>query len=219
MDITENVHMIGDNRVSFTDSIVPQDRQDMMDLMLYAEMYASGVVAQNHQPERWHEFYHDCLIGHGCSLISFLASSTASAHTVAEVEAFKVTVVSHLRNSRFTDLVNQSLAALRPQEKARHHLQSQAMPQRVPEKALLCKVSPCYGDEGNQPIVSFCGLVMRYEVDVEHGWLGDTYRRFVTLTPHGGCYHFDRAVYATYRTQVLANTEGLSGGFFGGLQA
>ena len=219
MDITENVHMIGGNRVSFTDSIVAHDRQDIMDLMLYADMYATHAVAQDDHPESWHEFYHACLVRHGCTLISFLASSTASAYTVAQVEAFKVYVVSRAPEGRFTELVNQSLAALKPHEKARRHLQSEAVPQRVPDKAVLCKVSPCYGDAHNHPIVSFCGLVMRYETSVEKGWLNDVYTRFVTLTPHGGCYRFDRALYATHRALVLANTETLSDGFFGGAQA
>lgn len=214
MSITEQVQMIGDNRLSFAGDIAIEDRQDMMDLLVYAEMYASQAVAQRRSPESWHEFYHACLARHGCKLISFLAQSTASAYTLAQVREFRVNVVEHTVNALFPQLINQSLLALKPEEKAARHFQSSAMPQREAEKAVLCKVSPCYSGPDSQPYLGFCGLVMRYEVGVEHGVLKDVYRRFVTLTPHGGCYLFDRRAYDTHRALVLQNTERLSEGFF-----
>lgn len=219
MSITEGFRMIGDNRLSFADEVVGEDRQNMMDLLVYAEMYATQAVAHNRQPEAWHEFYHACLLRHGCRLVSFLAQSTARALTPQHVRDFKVVLVERGENEVFVQLVSQSLAAMQLEEKAARHFASSAMPQREAEKALLCKVSPCYTDAHNQPYLGFCGLVMRYEVEVDHGFLTDVYHRFVTLTPHGGCYLFDRGVYAEHRTLVLQNTERLSEWFFAASQA
>ncbi|MBV6286537.1 hypothetical protein [Pseudomonas aegrilactucae] len=210
----ERSQMVGDNRVSFADGMAPGDRQDMMDLMVYAEMYASKAVGQDAQPEAWNEFHHACLLRHGCRLISFLSSVTRPAHDLAEVRAFEVTVVQRDAEALFHDVISQSLRDLDLEAKAKRHFDSSAMPRRESDKATHCKVTPCFTDRRNQPLLCFCGLVMRFEVDVEHGLLTDTYRRYVTLTPHGGCYLFDRQAYASHRAFVLEQTRVLSQAFF-----
>ncbi|KIU53543.1 MULTISPECIES: hypothetical protein [Pseudomonas] len=214
MTSTERSQVIGDNRVSFGEGMDPADMQDMMDLMVYAEMYASKAVGQHASPQAWNEFHHACLLRHGCRLISFLSSVSTAAHDLAQVRAFEVTVVQRDAEVLFHQVISQSLRDLDLETKARRHFESSAMPRRDVEKAMHCKVTPCFTDRRNQPMLCFCGLVMRFEVDVEHGFLTDTYRRYVTLTPHGGCYLFDRQAYASHRTFVLAQTRALSEGFF-----
>uniref|UniRef100_A0A1I8AK66 Transcriptional regulator n=1 Tax=Steinernema glaseri TaxID=37863 RepID=A0A1I8AK66_9BILA len=210
MTSTERSQVIGDNRVSFGEGMDPADMQDMMDLMVYAEMYASKAVGQHASPQAWNEFHHACLLRHGCRLISFLSSVSTAAHDLAQVRAFEVTVVQRDTEVLFHQVISQSLRDLDLETKARRHFESSAMPRRDVEKAMHCKVTPCFTDRRNQPMLCFCGLVMRFKVDVEHGFLTDTYRRYVTLTPHGGCYLFDRQAYASHRTFVLAQTRALS---------
>lgn len=123
MTSTERSQVIGDNRVSFGEGMDPADMQDMMDLMVYAEMYASKAVGQHASPQAWNEFHHACLLRHGCRLISFLSSVSTAAHDLAQVRAFEVTVVQRDAEVLFHQVISQSLRDLDLETKARRHFE------------------------------------------------------------------------------------------------
>lgn len=206
MSESESVLMVGENLVTFTEGVTPQDRQDMLDLMVCAEMYATDQADQHVSPTRWLTCYQQKLLMHGCKIMSFVADDTFDAFTVAEAMDFKLRVASKDGDVVFVQMVKQGLAALKLEQKVARHLAQTSVPQRDSPKAVLCSVNPCYTDEHNRAFLCICGLVLSYEVQVRHGMLTDTYTQYVTLSPNGGRYLFDRDVYATHRQQIHDQT-------------
>lgn len=207
MSVTERALMVGENLVTFGETLVEQDRQDMLDLMVYAEMHATSNADQQVSPYEWLSFYQGALMQHGCKIMSFVADDTFEAFTVEQVRRFELRVASKDKDDMFVQMVKQGLAVFRLEEKVTRHLLQSSVPQRESPKAVLCSVNPCYLDEQNRAFLGICGLVLSYEVQVRQGLLTDTYAQYVTLSPTGGRYLFDREVYATHREQVHEQTD------------
>lgn len=208
MSESESTLMVGENLVTFTEGVSQQDRQDMLDLMVYAEMYATRQVDQHACPGDWLTFYQQKLLMHGCKIMSFVADDTFTAFSVEQVRAFELRVAAKDGDVLFPEMVKQGLVALNLEEKAARHLAQSSVPRRDALKSVLCNVNPCYTDERNRTFLCICALVLSYEVQVKHGLITDTYTQYVTLSPGGGRYLFDRDVYAMHRQQVHAQTDG-----------
>lgn len=206
MSESESTLMVGENLVTFTQGVSPQDRQDMLDLMVCAEMYATDQVDQHVSPSTWLTFYQQKLLMHGCKIMSFVADDTFTAFSIEEVRAFELRVAAKDGDVLFPQMVKQGLVALNLEEKAVRHLAQLSVPRRDSPKSVLCNVNPCYTDERNRAFLCICALVLSYEVQVKHGMLTDTYTQYVTLSPNGGRYLFDREVYATHRQQIHDQT-------------
>lgn len=207
MSVTERALMVGESLVTFGQTLIEQDRQDMLDLMVYAEMHATSKADQQGSPYEWLSFYQRALLQHGCKIMSFVADDTFEAFTVEQVRRFELRVASKDKDDIFVQMVKQGLAAFKLEEKVARHLLQSFVPQRESPKAVLCSVNPCYLDEQNRAFLGICGLVLSYEVQVRQGLLTDTYTQYVTLSPTGGRYLFDREVYATHREQVHEQTD------------
>lgn len=207
MSSSERTLMVGENLVTFGESVAQQDRQDMLDLMVYAEMTANRQADQHVAPYDWLTFYQHKLLMHGCKLISFVADDTFAAYTLEQARSFELRVASKDGDGVFVQMVKQGLVALNLEQKVARHLAQSTVPQRDSRKSVLCSVNPCYTDEQGRAFLCICGLVLSYEVQVKQGMLTDTYTQYVTLSPTGGRYLFDREVYATHRTQVREQTD------------
>lgn len=208
MSESERSLMVGENLVTFTEGVSQQDRQDMLDLMVCAEMYATDQVDQHVSPGNWLTFYQQKLLMHGCKIMSFVAEDTFTAFSVDEVRAFELRVAAKDGDVVFANMVKQGLVALNLEEKAARHLAQSSVPRRDSHKSVLCNVNPCYTDDRNRAFLCICALVLSYEVQVKHGLITDTYTQYVTLSPSGGRYLFDRDVYATHREQIHQQTDG-----------
>lgn len=201
MSMEPKAVLIKNNLVSFSPDMAPQDIQDLMTLMMYAELSANTRFDQKLHTKRWMDHYQSRLVKYGCSLASFLAEDELTATDMHQMRGWLLQFIGTLGSEELKGLAMRSFEALRVDERAQRYLAASAASAGA-GSAQVMKITPCQLTASGEVLVFFCGMRLLRSEHVESSWHWDDKMRYVSFIPNGGVYHFDRVAFAVHREKL-----------------
>lgn len=192
------------------DRVVGQDRQDILNLMLCAEVSASKKYNKNEQATQWMNHYQKRLVEYACTLEAFIAPSVTSVSDVQSFRALKFEIVGATGAQAFIAHAKSSFAALQINKRVMDFFGGYS----GRERTVTVNISSCDLTEDGGVLVLFCGIQFASSIEVEKFFLGGETYYDVIIRSNGGAFLFDRAKYATHRDEVLRKLKEAAGSVF-----
>jgi hypothetical protein len=190
--------IVGSNLVALAETLSREDRQDVMDLLLYAELEANKKYDKNELAKSWMNHYQRTLVTHGCELKSFLNEEPIFVPSTNGLHGVALSLIGSEGSAQLERLARSAIEALKLDAFASEFYQGQA----AAKNTLVFSITPCELTPTGEPAVFFCGLKLVSTIDVKGAWLWKTTFRDVSLFPAGGTFIFKREAYAKHRQRL-----------------
>lgn len=194
----------------FAKNIADQDRQDIVDLMLYAEVSASNKYDKNEQGGKWMDYYQGRLVKYGCTLEAFVAPDVLVASDWKSFLGLTYKVEGVVGAQEFIGHVKASFDALQITKKAMFFFQGYS----GSERAVTINISSSELTEKGTILLLFFGLQLSSSIEVKRFFFKDETFYDLTIRPNGGAFLFDRNKYATHRADILIKLKEAAAGIF-----
>lgn len=194
----------------FAEDVVGQDRQDVLDLMLYAEMSANNKYNKNEQGSKWMDYYQARLVKYGCAMEAFIAPDILVASNWQGFLGLTYKIVGVVGGQEFIGHVKASFEALQITKKALFFFQGYS----GSERTVTINISSCELTEKGAVLLLFCGLQLSSSIEVKTLFLEKKIEYDLTIRPNGGAFLFDRDKYATHRADIQIKLKEAAGGVF-----
>lgn len=194
----------------FADDVAEQDRQDILNLMLYAQVSASKKYNKNEQANKWMDYYQGRLVKYGCSLGAFVAPDVivvSDLQSFRDLE-FKIVGVSGAR--AFIKHAKASFAALQVNKKAVDFFRGYS----GAERAITVDISSCELTDKGAVLLLFCGVNFSSSIEVRQSFFHEEKYYDLIVRPNGGAFLFDRDKYAVHRASILIKLKAAAGDLF-----
>ena len=192
------------------DSVVGQDRQDILNLMLCAELSASKKYNKNEQASQWMNHYQKRLIEYACTLEAFIAPGVTSVSDVQGFRELKFEIVGATGSQAFIAHAKASFAALQINKRVMDFFGGYS----GRERTVTVNISSCELTESGGVLILFCGIQLSSSIEIEKFFLDSEAYYDVIIRSNGGAFLFDRAKYATHRDEVLRKLKEATSGIF-----
>lgn len=194
----QDAAIVGSTLVALTETLSMEDRQDVMDLLLYAELEANKKYNKDEVAKSWMNHYQRTLVKHGCELKSFLNEDPIFVPRTNGLHGVALSLIGSEGSAPLERLARSAIEALKLDTFASEFYQGQASAKNT----LVFSMAPCELTPTGEPAVFFCGLKLISTVDVTGAWLWKTTFRDVSLFPAGGTFIFKREAYAKHRQRL-----------------
>lgn len=139
----------------FDQKITGQDRQDIMDLMLYANISASKKYNKNDQASKWMDYFQGRLVKYGCTLEAFVAPDMIVVSDLQGFRELSFKVVGAAGAQKFIAHAKASFAALQVNKKAIDFFRGYS----GSERAITISISSCeLTEKGDFNFVLWCAI-------------------------------------------------------------
>lgn len=190
--------VVGGCLLSFTDKVRIQDRQDVQDCLLYAELAANDKYPGQVSKKVWFDYYQGRLLKAGFTIKTLVPSDPFTVRNVRQLLDFSHTTIGRLGSQRLGLLVKEAYSALRLDEFAWDFFRG-----NVGQGGLgILKCAPCETLESGETVVCLYG--MRYSTTVieQDFFFWSEFDKEVVIIPAGGVFAFNRDVFEGYRARV-----------------
>ncbi|MFJ5298317.1 hypothetical protein ACIQAL_17500 [Pseudomonas sp. NPDC088368] len=190
--------IVGSSVVSFYDGISGQDRDDLFDCVLHADVFASQHFDPKADYSNWLFRYRTRLEMRGWTLINPIKHTPQVIFRPEELDAATIAIIESAGAKELAELTH---AAWRSMEINHHadHFFSHSV--RDGEMARFQMV-PCMTDADGNVLMLICAIRLNGSVDTKDFEFWTETRREMLLRISGGVYRFDRTVYETYREDI-----------------
>ncbi|MFS2159935.1 hypothetical protein ACCD10_21670 [Pseudomonas sp. Pseusp122] len=206
-DFTIDALIAENNMLAFGPEVVEQDRQDIADMLMYADFFASQSYPMQDSWMGWLEYYRSQLIKAGCKLTSPLVKEPMFITDARELDTIGFGLKGAVRAANLIALAHRSLKAARLNDYASHFFQY------ATESGSLGRfqVLPCEAIAGTD-IVRILLLGVHVSATLNSGWVGGDWRksREMVVRLGGGLYEFNRSAYAAHRARIRARLSEVS---------
>ena len=213
--MSQQAVLVAGNLVSFAKDVTEQDRQDVMDLMLYADLSASKKYDQTTLSISWLNHYQQRLIKFGCELKAFIDPETLFASDLQSFYQLTCQVYGSVGSIALSQQLRASFSALDLDQTAMDLFQRSMGNAR----SEIIKATPCELTASNELMILFCAIKLTSTVDVEGFLFWKETFRDLSIRPDGGVFLFRREIYDRYRAGIRSRLAGLSEQFFHPLKA
>lgn len=196
-DATNNAVIAGKNLVSFS-GVPMSSRGDILDMLMYADFFATQTWRPQSQWSSWIEYYRKQLGASGCRLISQIVKQPAFIKQAGELDNLGFGVTGSVRVRELMDLARRSFKAARLNEYARHFFESGS----ASGYYSTFQVVPCEKVGTDDILILICGLHASATVTSE-SMGGDWWtNREMVVRLAGGVYNFNSQAYAPHRQRI-----------------
>lgn len=189
--------IIGDCLASFTQAITPQDRQDIENALLYAEMEASTQYDRKKAGKQWFIKYCTALVDINFAPRSMVTRKPLVVSNTRELREQTVYIVGR-ESPRLAQLVNQTYGALGLDEFAKDFFKGNS----IEGTAGLMRVAPCEVIDPNTVSMFLCAMHYETNTTYKDYFFWEEITRRVEIVPDGGQFVFDRNKFNVYREPV-----------------
>jgi len=196
--LNTNAVVTGKNIISFAPGISLEDREDIIDVMMYADFFSSQSYRQKTQWTSWMQYYRKQLEYSGCQLRSLLVKEPMVINSAGELDQISFGVKGSVRINNLMDLARRSFKAARLNEYARHFFEYGSDSGSIS----AFQVVPCERIETGDVSILICGLHASATVTSES--VGGDWRvnREMVVRLAGGVYSFNGQAFAAHRERI-----------------
>jgi hypothetical protein len=194
MDVTEVTAVrLGDinSLATFAPGLTVQERTDIQDVLLDAQLFASHLHDFEQQWMSWMHYYRHCLSTRGLKLKSLVLDDSLVVSSTEDLMQATFRITGSTGREQLGELVRRSFKATGVYDAADAYFK------RGGDQARLgsFQVVPCVRSRGDEILLLLCGLHLNADEYSAGG-------RRLLFYFKGGAYVFDSAVYAPYRADV-----------------
>ncbi|WP_297844388.1 hypothetical protein [Pseudomonas sp.] len=188
----------GNNLVSFSVGMSNQEKEDVLDLLLYADFFASQAYDRRLFWKNWLDYYRNRLVRHGCSLKSLIVRDPVVITDPHELDRLTFSIVGKEGSAELASMVQASFSAMRINQYAREFLQRGTGAGRVGSFQIV----PCERTADGEIRIFLCALQVNALEVVDEGWFWKTSVRDLVFRLVGGAYAFSSDRYAPSRNEI-----------------
>ncbi|MDY7563208.1 hypothetical protein QN382_05460 [Pseudomonas sp. 10B1] len=192
------IAIAGNNLVSFVAGMSTQEKEDVLDMLLYADFFASQAYDRRVHWKSWLDYYRNRLVRHGCALKSLIVRDPVVITDPYELDRLTFKVVGAEGSAELAGLVQASFSAIRVNDYARAFFQRGTGAGRIGSFQIV----PCDRTRDGQIRIFLCALQINALEIVDEGWFWNNNTRDLVLRLVGGVYEFSRDNYASSRDQI-----------------
>ncbi|WP_201193569.1 hypothetical protein [Pseudomonas fluorescens] len=198
--------VVGGCLSSFTPQVSAQDRQDIQDCLLYAELAANDKYPGLVSKKVWFDYYQGRLIKAGFKLKAFVASEPVRVANIQELLAMSHTVIGRMGYPRLGQLLRDTYKTLTLDRFAWEFFQGNVA--RGGQGILKC--SPCERLASGETVVCLLSVQYSSRVTEQAFFLWSEFHEDLQIVPGGGVFAFDPEVFQRYRERVHEKIESYS---------
>lgn len=198
MSTFTGLSVVGGCLLSFVDGVCPQDKQDIQDCLLYAELAANDKYPEEVTKRAWFDYYQGRLMKAGFTLKAVIPSEPLRVSNVNQLLSISHTIIGRLGAERLGQLVEETYKALRLDEFAWNFFRGNVLQ----GGAGILKCAPCERLDSGEMVVCLYGLRYSAEVFEEDFFFWSGFDKEVVIIPDGGVFQFNREVFEGYRERV-----------------
>ncbi|WP_426142941.1 hypothetical protein [Pseudomonas sp. DWP3-1-2] len=192
-----NAVISGNHLISFPELSETQ-RQDVIDLMMYADFYASQTWRREEQWTSWMQYYQKQLLASGCQLVSNIVKEPIYITDASELDHIGFGVTGTARVGKLLELAQRSFKAARVSHYARHFFEFGS----AAGSLSAFQVVPCEPVDGDTVRILICGLNASATV-VSDDRGGDwRVNREMVIRLSGGIYSLSQKDYTAHRDRI-----------------
>jgi len=190
----------GNNIVSFASEVTAADRADLLDLMMYADIYASQAYRREQNWISWMLYFRKQLEYSGCRFRSLIVKEPMVINSARELDDIGFSVKGNVRIGSLLELTRRSFKAARLSEYARHFFEYGS------DSGFLStfQVVPCENLAEDELSFLVCGLHASATVtsdDRGGDWRVD---REMVVRVAGGVYSLRRQDFSAHQGRIRA---------------
>ena len=181
---------VGATWVSFVGGLSREDKQDIQDCLLYAELRANSAGSAGFV---WLSHYQSTLLSLGFNLQSYIVDRPVLVLDIRQVYEYAVEVSGVRSTQRLAQSLGEVFDAMPISQDARNYLRHPV----ENAQTLHYQCVPCEKTQEGHVIVFVCGLALSCQRMRSRGRTHDVY-----LNAKGGAFVLNRAIYARHRAKV-----------------
>jgi hypothetical protein len=186
------------NLVSFVNGLSAQERDDVLDLLMYADFFATQSFRQTSQWTSWLGYYRQQLERSGCQLQSLLVSPPTVIKSRAQLQGVDIAVKGTIAADNLLGMVRRSLRTAALDQYAGHFFQAGTGDGSIS----AFQVVPCEKTSNAEIQILLCGLYASAHAEERnrggHRWTD----RDMVIRLAGGVYVFNTQVYSEHRARI-----------------
>lgn len=173
-------------------------KQDIIDLMMYADFYASQTWRREEQWTSWIQYYQAQLLTSGCKLRSAIVKPPMYITDASELDHVGIGITGTINVNNLLDLAQRSFKAARISQFARHFFEfGTASGSR---SAFL--MVPCERLDADDVSILLCGLHAKATINSESRGGDWRTNREMLVRLSGGVYSFSQQAYSERREVI-----------------
>lgn len=195
--LNNNAVITGTSLISFS-GVSASFRNDILDVLMYADFYATQTWRPQSQWTSWMEYYRKQLVYSGCQLKSLLVKEPMVINHARELDRVSFGIVGSAKASGLLELAQRSFKAARLSEYARHFFQFGSDAGYFS----AFQVVPCESTSAGDVSILVCGV--HASATVTSGSRGGDWQsdREMVVRLAGGVYQLNEKVYAAHRQRI-----------------
>ncbi|GFM89509.1 hypothetical protein PSCICO_49080 [Pseudomonas cichorii] len=194
-----NALIAGNTIVSFSSTVSRQAREDIADMLLYAEFFATQSYRPNEFWTSWLNYYRSTLVRSGCKLKSQIVKEPMVITGAEELDSISFDITGSVRVDNLLELTRRSFKAARLNQYARHFFQYGSGSGSVGNFQIV----PCEEVAGEVHLL-LCGLHASSTITSDSRGGDSWINREMVVRLGGGVYAFNRTVFASQRERIRA---------------
>lgn len=202
IEAERNAAVAGNNLFSFS-GVASHHRTDIMNMLMYADYYATQTWRPQSQWTSWINYYRNRLTSSGCNLKGHIVKPAMVINRASELDTISFEVVGSVRVSDLIALAQRSFRAARLNEYARHFFESGS----GSGYTSAFQVVPCESVGPDEVSILVCALHASATV-ASDGRGGDwRVNREMVVRLVGGVYSFSSEAYAPHRERIRSRLQ------------
>lgn len=193
-----SVAIVGSNLISLYDGVARQDREDILDCLSHAHVFASRYHDQRDDYSNWLFRYRTRLESRGCILVSPIRHTPQVIFHASELDSATFDIIDSAGSRALAELADASWRSMKLSQHARHFFSRGSGNGEVGRFQTV----PCMSDSYGDVLMLICAIRLTETVDTRDFDFWTDTRREMLLRISGGVYRFDRAVYSGYRALI-----------------
>ena len=200
---SNNAVIAGQNIVSFSPGTNAADRADLLDLMMYADVYASQSYRKNEHWLSWMLYYRKQLEYSGCRLRSSIVKAPMVINNARELDKIRIGFNSEIHAGKLLDLARRSFKAAALSRYAQHFFEFGSDSGSVN----TFQVVPCESLAEGEISFLVCGLHASASVSSESRGGDWRLNREMVVTVAGGVYSLGGQDFSAHRGRIRSRLQ------------
>ena len=190
--------LVGSNLVSFGASISADQRADVMDCLLYAELSADGKYHRSHQWREWIEQYQRVIYQKGSRISGAINPIRLEMRSVRDLRKLPEQLMGQATSPELKQLLERSIQALMGSDHAATFFNSWFSKGRTE----TLQVIPCAANRQGGVNILVCGLQMTTQALAAAGYFWEQLYGLMTVRGNGASFLMTEESYAPYREPI-----------------
>lgn len=195
-----NLAITGGNLVSFAAGLSVEEKEDILDLLAYADFFASQAWNRQEYWTSWIGYYRNRLENRGCQLRSPIVKEPMVVSDTLELDRITYEIAGVEGSEQLARLVENTFQAMRINDFAQDFFTSNVGKGRLG----AFQVVPCERNAAGEVLVLLCALHISANSQVTDLGFWTRSKQEMVLYIKGGVYSFSRDRYAPYREGIRA---------------